>query len=157
MRAAAGQEIERVRDGGQHHLDGLDRAARGAGHVADQRLAPHTRHRARQHAEAAAVLVADAPNRFDEAGGIAFDHRACALRRQVARTEPGAARRDDPPGEPVGQLAQRGGHAVDAVGDHAAVDDGETGVGEAAYERVTALVVARTGDDTVRDGEDFRL
>ena len=56
-------------------------------------------------------------------GRFAFDDRARAFGREVARAEAGAAGRDDEAGEAVGELAQRVGDGLDAVGDDAAFDD----------------------------------
>ena len=71
---------------------------------------------ARQHAEAAAAVVARPPDRLDDAGRLPLDHRAGAFGREIARAEAGAAGGDDEPGEAVGQLAQRVGDRLDAVG-----------------------------------------
>ena len=90
----------------EHDLEALDRAARRAGQVADQRLAPGARDAARQHAEAAAAAVARPPDRLDDARRLALDDGAGALGREVAGAEAGAAGRDDQAREPVGELAR---------------------------------------------------
>ena len=76
-------------------------------------------------------------------GRLALDHRARALGREVAGPEAGAAGRDDEPGEAVGEVAERGGHGLDAVGAHAALDHLVAGRGQTLGEGTAARVVAR--------------
>ena len=115
MGVAAGEEVEGVGGDRQHDLEAFAGAARRAGEVADQRLAAGAGDGARQHAEAAAAVVARPADRLDDAGRLAFDDRARAFGREVARAEAGAAGRDDQAREAVGQLDERVGDRVDAV------------------------------------------
>ena len=98
---AAGEEVERVGDDREDHLEALERAARRAGQVADQRLAPRARTpratacRSRGRPSSLARRIASAMP-----GRLALDDRARALGREVARAEAGAAGRDDSPAKP---------------------------------------------------------
>ena len=51
MGSAAGQQVERVREGREDHLEALERAVAGAGQVAHERGADGAAHAAAEHAE----------------------------------------------------------------------------------------------------------
>ena len=96
-------------------------------------IAPHTPRDSIPNVPA--LGVARLAHRLGETRGVALEDGARAFRGEVARAEPGATGRHDEPGEPLGEFAQRVRDRVDAVGDHALVDDFEAGTFESCDER----------------------
>ena len=154
MRAAAGQEVEGVRDRREDRFQAFDGAFGGAGKVADQRLTDGAADGAGEHAVGDALLVAHQAHGFGHPGGFPLDDRPRALRRQVTRAEAGPAGGDDEACEPLGHLPECFGHCFGAVLGDAVLDNGISLADQSLGEGAAGEVVAGSGDDTVRHGED---
>ena len=147
-----GEEGEGVGQDVEDRLEALDGARRRARGVQHDRPA----NRAGQ-APGQAALGVHQPHGLGQARRLSVDDGARALRGQVPGPKARPAGGHDEPGEIPGELTQGMGHAVDAVGDDAPVDDREAGAGQAFGQGRTRAVFASPGDDAVGDGEDLGL
>jgi hypothetical protein len=149
-----GEKLECVRERRLQHREPVAAAAGRAGKVDDERRADDTRGAARQQS---VWRLRDrvGPQRLRDSRRLAVEDVACRLRRDVARREPRAARREDET-RTERELADRRGDPIALVRNDAPLDVVAVGA-QQLLERLAASVFARPGDDTVRDSENRGL
>ena len=145
----APEQLDRVREHGEHGVERFPDASGAAGKVDDQRPSQRTRDGAGERGHRG-VREAGGPHQLGEAGSFAIDHSTRGLRRDVPGTEPGPPGRHD---EPVRrrQVPERGLDVRPLVRDDAAIRHVEPRRAEELHGHITGLVLARPTGDAVGD------
>ena len=144
------EQLERVRERRLQHREPVAAPAGRAGEIDDERRTDDARRTAREQ-PVRRLRDRVRPQRLRDPRRLAVEHVARRLGRDVARREPRAAGREDERA-PSRELADRRGDLIALVGNDPPLDVVAVGA-QQLLERVAASVLARPGDDPVRDGQ----
>src|SRR5579859_443275 len=140
----------------RHHcVERFDRAFETAGHVDDQRAAPHSGNAARKRGHGGHRL-AGAPHQLANPRNLVVDDGCGGLRRDVARTQACASCRDDEVGSLVHGRHDRVGDQLLLVGHDLGARHLEVSLHQDLDHRGPALVERPVGRRAVADRDDVR-